>query len=164
MKSVQKENVLQIESNLFCSMKLYRVSFDRKTYLISKSKLFSSEKKKNLIYPDHLPKISRNYQKWNVTPLFFEGGGRYSFAAYFAPNTAFTLLLIELHFCLFASLSLPGRQKGQQLNKKEGKSCTAGANYISQQNFIAPTLDLMPLLPPSFVGRASRALNPRQEQ
>ena len=36
--------------------------------------------------------------------------------------------------------------------------------FVSLQQLIAPFLDLMPLMPPSFVRRASRALNPRQEQ
>ena len=39
-------------------------------------------------------------RKWNITPLIFEGGGRYSFAPYFVPPMQlFTLpLIIELHF------------------------------------------------------------------
>ena len=46
------------------------------------------------------------------------------------------------------------------IKKVPNKSLSQELNNV----FITPFLDLMPLLPPSFVGRASRALNPRKKQ
>ena len=48
----------------------------------------------------------------NVTPLIFEGRGRYSFAAYFAPPMQFlpSLFWLSYTFCLLASPSLRGLQ------------------------------------------------------
>ena len=50
--------------------------------------------------------------------------------------------------------------------KKEDKSNALWYKDVQDQNWShnAPFLALMPLLPPTFVEKASRPLNPRQEQ
>ena len=53
---------------------------------------------------------------WNVTPLFFEGGGRYSFAKYFASPMQLlpSFFLLSCTICLLASPSL--QYKGSKCN------------------------------------------------
>ena len=63
----------------------------------------------------------------------------------------------------------PYKKKNVRISLGLTKECTPHINIgavilFSLQHFIAPFLDLMTLLPPSFVGRASRALNPMQEK
>ena len=51
------------------------------------------------------------YDKWNVMPRIFEGGGRYLFAAYFAPSMKLLpSFLMSCTYCLLASPSLWGLQ------------------------------------------------------
>ena len=51
-------------------------------------------------------RFRQSQNKWNVTPSIFEGGGRYLFAAYFAPSKFLLYLSVYLVlYCLLASTS-----------------------------------------------------------
>ena len=61
--------------------------------------------------------------EWNVTPLIFEGGGSYYFAAYFAPLMQLlpSFFLLSCTFCLLACLlarACEGSNKGRKFSRK----------------------------------------------
>ena len=60
-----------------------------------------------------------------------------------------------LHMCGF---------KTTFVNLKSNSAFFYNKGHNFWKSVLTPKTDLMPLLPPSFVGRASRALNLRQEQ